>query len=892
MCNHLPLLRLAPDCRLTPLVAALGLAAAVAAPVGADDWVDTHDSPAPAWELTDPSPARLVAHERLRLQPKGQATDVGAERIAYAAPPGTTAWVLRPTPAAVVIDELSVHVEATNTLPGTILAVEVALPRTAEGSTSDAVVLRLSSDPARWSPRGVMRIGLTDLPRRLQRRARAWRLANPGKPLDTREAYVTRAVLGLPGSGRPEQAMVRELRLEGYVPRPQSAGLANDTPPIEGPLLSSPAAQPLADAAPGLQGGTLRLTEVRLGSDGFRIDGEPYYPRVWRWRGEPFEELARRGVNTVWLDEAPTPQRLAEAAHYRLRLFCPPPKTRGDAESVASWDRVLAWVLPGAVDGSDLDTAMAVVERTRALPPAAQRPILAHAVADSERWARVVDGLLLDADGSRASGPPNAARRLAERSASLGPGTPVLAVVPLDVGRELIAQLDALLGDGVVSAWLPAGDVARSVDAALGTDVAGVVFVANEGLDGADDATSVAAGWLETINRRLRLIEPWLVNGRSEGVAGVEGASTRLLTHGGVKLAALPAMPSTGAPTPTPFSGLSDSARVYRLNAAGLHGWAPPPERPGDLALRPPGDLLACHDPRVVRSLRAYTRRGAGAAAATLIEVATAQLANTEALSPADRRRAARALNDAKLASARRDFAAAYDAAHLTVALVASAEDRRREIAIAGATLESTPLTVLPRTLTDHFRMSQLLASSPRGANRLHGGSFEDIDELRRHGWRHPAAGARADAPNGPPDDDHTPVGLVEANAVHGERVLRLRGSKPGEWGPRIRSPEIDLASGETLELTGWARVEAPTPGDRLEVVDTLGGEELALSIGSTDGEWRPFRLLRRASAQVGLGLEFRARGDVTAEIDAVMARPVEPTGPARTASRGSTQPK
>ncbi|QDT68227.1 hypothetical protein MalM25_11450 [Planctomycetes bacterium MalM25] len=837
--------------QLAPLLAIL-----LATPAAADTWIDTHDDPAPAWQIDTSGGARQLKRERVRVPGQLAGEETGAERLVYAAPPGASAWAWRIIPPAAVIDELRLQLEGRVPVPGAFLAAEIVLPNTAEEG-EEPIRLRIRSAPAASAKQGEVDLMIANTPQLLQREVRVWRLANRGKPINPRGAYVSRLALVLPGTGRPSPAWVREVSAKSLV-----------TPLQRTPVgVVARAADPEQPASK--PGGRVRLTRVTLHSDGFRVDDELYFPRIWRWRGESFQSLASRGVNTVWLDRTPTPQALAEAAHYRLRLLCPPPTSPAEARAYPSTDRVLAWVLEGPLTERDLDPALAKIEAVRELRGSAARPVLAHVGQGAAAWSRVVDGLLLQTETSRISPPPEAT----DLEASVPPGTPLLAVAPLDVGDAVAGQLDALLGDGVAPTWLPPGDVSRRVEQAIRRGANGVLFTSAQRLDGADDATLAAAGWVEAINRRLRLLEPWLVGSRATYPLTPDPGV--LLDRGGVRLAAIDSLldPSdTGAPTLL-LPGLSTTARVLRMTPAGLHTWEAAREAGGAGARRPggakPGDLLVSNDPRVVRSLRAYTAQSSQAAAKNLATIAATSLTQSEALTPERRRRADGLLAEAQLAASRRDHAAAYDAAHGVLALISQAENQRRRIAQTGTILDSTPLAVLPGTLTDHFRMTQLLAASPRGPNRLFGGSFEDIDELRTHGWRHTRPTS---------DGEHATVELAgDPDAVHGERVLRLRGAAVGA---RIESPDLDLLASQTVEVTGWARVEGA--GGALVVTDSLGGVELSLRIGDTAGEWKPFRLLRATRVDTTIGLTLATAGRVVADVDGLMLRAIEPTGVAK----------
>lgn len=825
-----------------PAAAALALWL-LAGAATADTWTDKHDEPAPVWDIDPADGARLLERKRIRLPSGGGKTESGGEWLSYAAPVGYSATAWRPTPPAAVIAELAIEADVRFRQPGLLMAAEVVLPHTATAD-DPPVRLRVRSDlnDSNLAKNGPAR--LDRLPLRIERRARVWALEHGGKRLDTRGAYVERVGLVLPGAGRPAEVVVDELRIESLV-TPLRLATARAETGESGPQLTAPTGA-----------GQVTPTRITLRSDGFRIDGRAYFPRLWRWRGEPFEALSARGINVVWLDAVATPQELAEAAHHRLRVVCPPPESVA-AAAAGNWDRVLAWVAPRPVNAGLLDSALVEVDRVRQFPDAAQRPYLAEVEGAAEAWSRVADGLLIASrpEGLRHATPP---------------GIAVVGVASLELGSQATAQLDALLGEGVAATWRPPGFVANTVEAALRHGVVGVAFTAESSLSGADDATYAAAGWLETLNRRLRLIEPWIVGPRS--LQAASPANTTVFARGATRLAAVAPLSGESA-SPQSLQDAPALTGAYRLTPAGLSDWNSARSATGPAVLLPgvdaPGDLLLTSDPRLVRSLRGYVAETGPAAARTAGHVAETTLRLCESLPPEDRRRAEQRLAAWRLASSRRDHRTAYDEALSCLAVCAVADAQRLHLAVDGAAAESSPLALLPTTLTDHFRLAQLLAASPRGANRLYGGSFEDIDASRREGWRRP-----------PEEDDRAagPSGaeLVEADAVHGERVLRLTGRAAAR--PAIESPPIDLQAGESIEVTGWARVASPGDG-RLVVSDSLGGEELALAIGPTDGRWRPFRLLRATQAQTAISVAFTTRGDVTAEVDAVMLRPIQTPG-------------
>ena len=223
----------------------------------ADTWVDTHDEPAPAWQIETASGAKQLKRERVRVPGRLAGEETGAERIIYVAPPGASAWAWRTLPPAAVIEELKLHLEGRIPVPGAFLAAEVVLPHSAD-EEGEPIRLRVRSAAAARAKQGEVALTIQSIPRLLQREVRVWRLANRGKPIDPRGAYVSRMALVLPGTGRPSPAWVRETRAESLVT------------PLERTEAGLIARQDNPDQASNEPGGRVRLTRVTLHSDGFR----------------------------------------------------------------------------------------------------------------------------------------------------------------------------------------------------------------------------------------------------------------------------------------------------------------------------------------------------------------------------------------------------------------------------------------------------------------------------------------------------------------------------------------------------------------------------------------------------------------------------------------------
>jgi hypothetical protein len=180
-------------------------------------------------------------------------------------------------------------------------------------------------------------------------------------------------------------------------------------------------------------------------------------------------------------------------------------------------------------------------------------------------------------------------------------------------------------------------------------------------------------------------------------------------------------------------------------------------------------------------------------------------------------------------------------------------------------------------------RLAQLAAfqrSSPtmaRGDNLLYGGDFEDLGQMTQLGWqhlRHEINGVNSRAELSTVEPRHGSSCLLLQNTqVPGGNV-----SHPGEISVWIKSPVVPIADPTWLEITGWVRVEGASANaeDGLQIVDSLGGPDLAIVVGGTPG-WQRFQMIRAAAESTELHLSFALAGIGTARVDAVMIRPLKP---------------
>ena len=301
--------------------------------------------------------------------------------------------------------------------------------------------------------------------------------------------------------------------------------------------------------------------------------------------------------------------------------------------------------------------------------------------------------------------------------------------------------------------------------------------------------------------------------------------------------------------------------------------------------------VLMTEDPAVISGFRQRVARGARRAAQLQYSLAAAR---ARSLTDIRRRLEPLGLNvkslDQSIAAANAEIGRANSllAAGNMEATYQRASTARRILAVAIEQLrrenaelpsfDSIPFGAAHEALARQIEFERGLMSLRGGENQLSGGDFEDLGQLKQLGWRHvdnSVAGVE------------TRVELAGRGPQQGRYCLELSATAaPPESAPQIvarplvwiTSPQIRATAGEVLEISGWIRVPQPITGsiEGLEIVDTLGGPELALRVRATNG-WQPFRMVRGISDTTDMRVTFALTGLGSACVDGVMIRALAP---------------
>jgi hypothetical protein len=235
---------------------------------------------------------------------------------------------------------------------------------------------------------------------------------------------------------------------------------------------------------------------------------------------------------------------------------------------------------------------------------------------------------------------------------------------------------------------------------------------------------------------------------------------------------------------------------------------------------------------------------------------------------------------DSMLAAGRNEQA--LQLARSTNEILARTFSELRRGVVKGTSLQSNPLAIGDECLAEYAAFQNALAARRGSDNLLYGGDFEDLGQMSQYGWRHHRS---------PIGQIQSRVELAAGGAQHGGYCLELHASaKPATnsaalsgapvW---ILSPPIPVNAGQWIEISGWVRIDEPIAGgdEGLQIVDTLGGPDLALAIQQTAG-WQPFRMIRAVPDSTELRLTIALGGLGTAQLDALMVRALELPAPRR----------
>jgi len=880
-------------------------------------WREDFEGTTTSWRWNHAAGLRLDGQQRFGDSSRD---GNGCEGLRITATNAGYANISHRVPAAPVIDELIPSVSIRSGSNGAQMMVRVVLPRARDPQTGQPLTVLVRgptySRIGQWE-----RLTMGQLSRALAGEVRMLRTRIEG-PVDPREAYVDQVVLSVHATRGATDVWIDDLELAGLV-----TDVPRSTPYRSATARSSPY-EPRAAKTP-----VKSARRVRLQGSMLSINGQPFFPRMIQYQGEPLSWLRQIGFNTARLATPPSGSLLDEAARAGMWLVCPPPNrdqlaaiSGNQAGSVTippAYDVVLAWDLGHGLSKRDLESFRLASSNLRQSNRRASRPILCEAESQLRAFSRYANIL---ETSRRPIGTTlelaDYARWLQHRPRLARPGTPTWTMIQTQYSPALRRQL-SVLAPGSTAPGIEADQIRLMVYAALSSGVRAIGFDSDSRLDAQDSITYARARTLELLNLELSLVEPWAATGNyvtsvssndpQASAVVIENNQARLLVPMHSNLGdQYVASPSRGGTLSLVVPGVSQSSQAFRLTPGGL----PPLRRRrvtgGTLVPLENFSLtdlvVLTQDARAIRALQqrataigvraaqlqyeiAAERRGKVAA----IDQQLARSPVSASLGPKWLQAAADDLAEcqrllANRSTAQREAVRIYQLASRAMQPLRQLERAHwKQAASQSRSPASNPSAVTFATLPLYWKLTTQIRAARLGPNRLYGGDFENLSAMQQVGWSHtenPQTAVQADVQLVPTSRNNQRLSVrLRASPLDPRRPPALVESPP-VW---ITSAPVAIEAGELLRIHGRIRVPNEITGsvDRLMIVDSLGGPSLAARIGRTEG-WQEFTLYRAAPQSGQMTVTFALTGLGEAWIDDVTVRKVAiPAAPLQQSRHG-----
>ena len=855
-------------------------------------WREEFNGPTVSWH---PARADLPFNVSLqrRVQGAGHAGK-GIEQIRLSGANGSFIYFSHAVLPARIVGELVASLWIKSDHPGLQIFGRAVLPHTLDPKTGAPATVLLAG--TMYSHVGVwQQLRLDNTPLQLERQVRVLRL-QLGPGVDSSAAYVDQVWLNLYGGPGTTDAAIDDLELAGLVEPP--AGVVVQVANV----------QPAPDAALSQH----PRHDVRLDGNVLLVDGHPFFPRIFPYRGEPLVNLVKAGFNAARLTQPPTPAILAEAERAGLWLIGPPPLQNSgggnNAQMVApigpEFEPMLAWHLGDGLTSGQLDSLVAEVRQLRLADARSHRPIICGPDTDLRPFSRQVDLLQLSRLPLGTSLElPDYGAWLRSRPSLARPGTPFWTAVQTQLW-PITREQQLLVGGAAAPAEVDCESIRLLTYMALTAGARGIEFQSDRPLVAAPPELQLN---LALLNNELELLEPWATIGGNISLATstdpqvvglvIQTDRARLLIM--MRLAKgsqhVP-RPMATAPAAIVVPGVPESHEVYELTPVGLRPINHKRVTGGTQITIDEFQLTALvlltPDPVVVNTLERRLAAMAGRAADLQRELARRELAELESV---DRRlpprpkeapqavewlaKARTALADADTAMAANDRPLAYLSARKAMGPMEQYKRLRWEQAATTQTSPVvSPLIATFDTLPAHWRFVDQLRVGRPGSNLLPTGDCESLDAMLQSGWRH---------------FEHPQTGLVSrvelsptvSHSGHFSLHLQVKPANPLEPPTLVETPPVWVTTapvaarrGEIIVMRGWIRVPTPITGsvDGLMILDSIGGEALAERALKTPG-WRELVLYRIAAQDGPVWLTFALTGLGDAWIDDVTIQKIGP---------------
>lgn len=814
-------------------------------------WEDRHDEEQTCWRITESdSGVNVLGHRRItgvsRSGTRSEYLSIRATGLA-----GTYVYAERAIPVARVIDELTPRIWLKSDRAGLQILARVVFPRDhdSEGKPISALIRgSLYTEVGSWQL-----LQIEQVPALVQRQVRALR-SQLRSSISGREACINSLLINVLGGEGVTNVWIDSTSLDGFV----------SADSVIGPHDQSKHTVPLLDSKD-----TVKLPTRMQGST-LLANGNPFFPRLVDYQGEPFGYLRQLGFNGVMMEHIPSPELLAESRQEGLWVVCPAPR---DMDRAVSYDGVLAWDLGHGLNCKNLAKTLELARRVRRSDPQTGRPLIVGPDSDSRAYSRIADVLLqhrlpLGTSFELA----HYDQWLQQRTQFAEPGKPFWTSIQTEPRLNLVNHLATISGNPRTEMSLQPRQIRQLALSAVAAGARGIRFTSRARLDLDDAATQLRAKTLAWLNQELELIEAWTTVGNrptlvdnqdNNGVrfTALTTDRSRLIIPLQVQAAAQFVIGSSGnGPLSFVIPTALASSEAYQLTASGLQ-----PLRRGRVVggTRVHIDRLDWHqliltteDPAVVRHVSQKLRRTAMRTAQLEFELAELNWQSIEQHLPDGQVLPLELTGLRKVLNVCRQTLAAgdYDSAYQLAIRVHRATDQWKhnqwtEVSKSLTTPVSHPCCMHHTSIIRQGQTAVRLSNARLSRNSLPGGDFENLDFMVESGWQQ----YRFEPPR-----IVSEVGLSRKNVRSGKHSLRLFASSTEKKSPSIpvestlvwiNSAAVPVRKGQMVCIKGWYYVARPMVDsfDGLLVFDSLGGPAMAERIRE-GASWQPFILYRKAT--------------------------------------------
>lgn len=810
--------------------------------------------PASGFEMGSDTEYRVLEHQRVQGDAhSGQA----GELWHIAASNGSFVNVGYSTPHARVIEELSFSIWAKSDRGGPSLMAQVVLPRTVDPRTGRPAVVTVRGtvyrDTGHWEE-----LRVTNLRQEVTRAAQRLRSEIEAE-VDEREAYVDQLIVNIYAGPGETRLLLDDVEVRGLVERNATvSSIIGESEPVQH-----------------------RAVDVRRSGTQLLVNGEPFFPRAIQYRGESLGTLRQLGFNSIHVDQPPNRQLLDEAAKAGLWIIAPPPmgvSTQGKPQLIESfgpeWESILVWDLGMELGATDHAW---VHEISQQLHERTGRPVVCSAAGGLRELSRSVDIFCPHRRPLESSLDLNDySKWLHEHPRLTRPGIPRWTLIQTEPAQSTLRQQAGLAGMPLAERVVDFDALRLMVYNAIATGVRGIIFTSRTSLDQNDELTRRRGMMLELLNLELTLIEPWAAGGNvtatvrgnqpfiTAAVLRTERARLLLPMWTGPDAQFAPGQ-AAGHGISITAPGVPETDEAYEITPGGRFRTSRSRVAGGVLITLNEFDLtsqvLLTQDARIVNFVSQQLAQVTHRAVQLRRELLVARLRDVEVW---NRRMSEAGLSHSQasiwlsesqsaLTRCEASLAAGDDGAAYTHALRAARPLRMLEQEqfqkFAGGQQRkflSSPLSMSTRTIPEMAAFVRRMDGSSWNLNLLPGGDCENLQRMIDSGWNHQQQIV---------DQVSSAADLAYGGAHSGAFSLRLRvaphdpGQMPGllETAPLwISTPPVTVTRGDIIRVRGWVKIPAPITGcvDGLAIADSLGGAELMLRIGVTDG-WQEFVLYR-----------------------------------------------